>query len=224
MKIEVDISNFEFAHGRKPRGRGGWAFGVHSARQVGGGTGSFVAAAQTTLNISTPGSSGQSGWLSISPSGSLTTPANITVNVDATGLAAGTISGEIDLIAGLAYRRIPVALTVPVHGNVIATSGSGAALGAMKFTSAAGGTSAAQQVQIAGVSGTPGIGFTYSSSAPWLTIKWVSIRPSGHPCYGERGYECGLATARCLPSEYYGYPGGRADADDSCNCHRRAVC
>jgi hypothetical protein len=27
MKIEVDTSEFEFAHGKKPRGRGGWAFG-----------------------------------------------------------------------------------------------------------------------------------------------------------------------------------------------------
>jgi hypothetical protein len=27
MKIEVNTSDFEFAHGKKPRDRGGWAFG-----------------------------------------------------------------------------------------------------------------------------------------------------------------------------------------------------
>lgn len=26
MKVEVSTSEFEFAHGRKPRGRGGWGF------------------------------------------------------------------------------------------------------------------------------------------------------------------------------------------------------
>lgn len=110
-----------------------------------GGSGAYVAGVVAGLTINPPVPSTRSRWLSISGASSFTTPANLTVSVDPTGMAPGVYGGEVDLMLGNAYRRIPVTLTVPVPA-VVATGNSGATLTELTFTAPAGGTSPTQQV------------------------------------------------------------------------------
>jgi uncharacterized protein (TIGR03437 family) len=67
-------------------------------------------------------SNGPTGWLSVAPSGSLTTPADLSIYADPTGLAAGTYIAEIQLNFGstvdpLSQTAIPVFLTVTGAGS-----------------------------------------------------------------------------------------------------------
>jgi len=134
-----------------------------------GGSGSYVAGVVAGLTINPPVPSTRSKWLSISGASSFSTPASLTVSVDPTGMAPGVYAGEVDLMVGNAYRRIPVTLTVPVPA-VVATGNSGATLTELTFTVPAGGTSPTQQVQVSGVSGATGVAFAYNSNAPWLLV------------------------------------------------------
>ena len=147
----------------------------------------YVTAGSTTTFTAKPQTSNcGSGWLSISPAGTLTysgAPVPIQVSVLlanlSAGLTAGTqCSGEVDLTAsGGDPQPVQVTYVLPsaTSGNVILTSGStagGSAVSLMTFTAQAGGPNASPQyVYVSAAGGATGVGFNYSSSAAWLLVS-----------------------------------------------------
>ncbi len=81
---------------------------------------SVTAATATNFTASASVQSGSTNWLSISPSGSLTTNRNLTVSASLAGLTAGTYNGTISIVSGGTTRTVGVTLAVNT-----ATSGGG---------------------------------------------------------------------------------------------------
>jgi hypothetical protein len=79
---------------------------------------SVTAATATNFTASASTQSGGT-WLSISPSGALTTNRTLTVSVRSTGLGAGAYAGSISIAANGATRGVPVTLVV----NAASTGG-----------------------------------------------------------------------------------------------------
>jgi hypothetical protein len=113
-------------------------------------------------------SSGTS-WLTISPSGSLTTNRNLTVSVHQSGLAVGTYSGRITLSWGEESRlRVTVTLNVTRAGAPTLTVSPPS----LTFNYRIGGTApAAQTLTVGGVATT----FTASASP---SGSWLSVSPT----------------------------------------------
>jgi len=115
-------------------------------------------------------------WLSISPSGSQATNANITVSVNQAGLAAGQYSCSLTLVANGVTTIVPVNLTVSAGtgGNVTVSPS------ALSFTAQAGNSPGAQQLNVTSASGATGITFTTSatSTGNWLSVNFsTAITP-----------------------------------------------
>src|ERR1017187_8808101 len=79
---------------------------------------SVTATSATNFTASAPTQTGGS-WLSISPSGALTTNRTLTVSASLGGLAAGSYSGSIAIVANGSTRSVPVTLVV----NTVSTGG-----------------------------------------------------------------------------------------------------
>ena len=73
---------------------------------------SVTAASSVAFTASAAGVYGSTTWLSISPSGNLTTNAALTVQASAGSLAAGTYSGAITLVSAGVTTTVPVSLVV----------------------------------------------------------------------------------------------------------------
>ncbi len=134
-----------------------------------------VASTGANMNFSvTPSTTTGGSWLSASPTGSgcCTTPAGVTILANATGLAAGTYSGQI-LIAQ--YFNGTPTLTVPVTLHVAATGGAffGDVAGQASFSMAVGQTPPAQAIQISN-GGTGTLNWTVTASTAdggsWLNV------------------------------------------------------
>ncbi len=135
--------------------------------QTAGGT----AAPSQTISLSAgtatsfTASSG-AGWLTVMPT-SGTTPATLTLSVNAAGLNAATYQTNVTITGGTTAVTVPVMLTVSsgsagTAGSITATPSS------VSFSQTAGGTAApSQTVQLA--SSTPA-SFTTSFNASWLTV------------------------------------------------------
>lgn len=104
-------------------------------------------------------------WLSVTPA-SGTTPASLTLAVDATGLVSGTYKASVTITADASVSSIPVTLTVAGASTIISASPS-----SLSFSQALGGTPASSQtVQLSGGSATS---FTTST-----TVSWLSTTPA----------------------------------------------
>ena len=109
-------------------------------------------------------------WLTISPSGSLTTNQSLTVSANQSGLAAGTYSGTISLRASRSTQTVRV--TLAVRAATITLSPT-----SLSFTATAGGASPASQTLSVAAAATTS--FTASSSVQSGGTNWLGISPSG---------------------------------------------
>src|ERR1035437_9049686 len=136
-----------------------------------------VSASTSTNYTATASSTGN--WLSLSPSGSLTTSANpiLTASVNQSGLtvAGSPYAGTITLAANGVTQTVQVTLVVSSAatggtGNVTPTPTS------LNFGTyqIGGGTPSPQTLQVASASGSAGVSFTISSNAAWLSAGVVN--------------------------------------------------
>jgi hypothetical protein len=114
-----------------------------------------------------------SGWLSISPSGTLTTDRTLAVSVNPRSLGAGTYSGSISITAKGRTYTVAVTLVVASSGSsTLAVSPS-----SLSFSGTVGGSNpAAQSVSVTASTTTS---FTASASVASGSTNWLSISPSG---------------------------------------------
>jgi uncharacterized protein (TIGR03437 family) len=128
--------------------------------------------------ITGAGSSGR--WLDVVQVGTQFTPIDLTVTINAGGLAPGTYQGAIDLLpsrVGAAEvvtdaQRVTVTLNVQSSGDISVTTNSGTPVTALSFVAQVGGQApAAQAFRVSSAAGAAGIPFTYSSGAPWLLLN-----------------------------------------------------
>ncbi len=129
---------------------------------------SVSATRQISFTASASGTSGGITWLSVSPTGTLTTSRKLTVIANPSGLAAGTYSGHITIRSGEeSYTRVPVTLTVGAGRTLNVSPAS------LSFSATAGGTSPLAQSLT--VTASPNTTYTASvSGAPWLTVSPAS--------------------------------------------------
>jgi uncharacterized protein (TIGR03437 family) len=138
-----------------------------------------------TISVTSTGSALQfsafasgGNWLSVSPANA-TTPGQLSVTVTAAGMAAGSYSGQINIVAagaGNSPQTVTVNLTVgPGQSLVVSTRGTANAL---SFTSAAG---IAPPSQTIGVTASAGslpfvtvIGITTPQGGNWLSVSPIS--------------------------------------------------
>src|SRR5262249_25308659 len=117
-----------------------------------------------TVNVTTTTGG---GWLTTSAgSSTLSTPVNaLSVNVNITGLAAGTYNGNIAVVpTGGTTVNVPVTLTITAPPTVSATPAS------LTFTFRAGDANpVAQTINVSGGGGALGFGVTVSPSGAWLS-------------------------------------------------------
>lgn len=132
-----------------------------------------AAAAQTSFTASASGVSGSTTWLSVSPSGSLTTNRTLTVSANTAGLTAGTYNGSVRVVAGGITTTVPVALTVTgvVSGGVTVTPMS------LAFSATVAGP--APLAQPVSVTATAQTSFTAAASIQSGASNWLSVSPSG---------------------------------------------
>ena len=137
-----------------------------------------VSASTSTSYTATASSTGN--WLSVSPSGSLTTSGNpiLTVSVNQSGLTVGgsPYAGAITLVANGVTQTVQVTLVVSTAstgggtGNVTANPTS-LNFGTYQIGAS---TPSPQPLQVASASGSAGVSFTISSNASWLSAGVVN--------------------------------------------------
>jgi uncharacterized protein (TIGR03437 family) len=113
-----------------------------------------------------------SGWLSISsPSGTIpaTGPANLTVSIANTGLAAGTYTANIGVTSSGGTQTVPVTLIVS-SGIVLTASPTGS----LYFNITAGSTADTSQNLVLNTNSGQAASFSVSSAANWITVTPVS--------------------------------------------------
>jgi hypothetical protein len=130
-----------------------------------------LAVSATTRVSFTASASVQSGgkWLTISPSGSLTTNQTLTVSVNQSGVAPGSYNGSVTLVANGRTTTVPVTLTVNAALTVSPTS--------LTFN----GTLNADNPlpQTLSVTAAVRTAFTASASVQSGSRNWLQISPSG---------------------------------------------
>ncbi len=113
--------------------------------------------------------SGASSWISVSQS-SGTTPSPVTLSFNTSGLAAGTISGQVTFVSGTSTQTVNVQLTLaasqpasfvvqPQLAYFVAVSGAAAA-----------GPSSTQTLTVSNP-GSGAVTWTAAATAPWITIS-----------------------------------------------------
>ena len=114
-------------------------------------------------------------WLSISPSGSLSTNQAVTVSADPGGLGVGAHTGAVQLTSGGVSQTVPVTLSV---GGAVSLSG-----GPFNFTGVSGGTIAGDGLLTisSAVPGIPAVPFTISIGGG--TIRLFGCFPGGSVNY-----------------------------------------
>jgi hypothetical protein len=114
-----------------------------------------------------------SGWLSISPSGALTTDQTLTVSVNPRSLAAGTYKGSISITSSGRTYTVAVTLVVAGSGGSTLTISPSS----LSFSGTVGGSNPASQSLSVTASTTTS--FTASASVAGGSTNWLSISPSG---------------------------------------------
>jgi hypothetical protein len=121
----------------------------------------------------TASASTQSGgtWLSISPSGALTTNRTLTVSVNPAGVAAGSYGGTVSVVSSAGTRTAAVTLVVNPTSSTVTVAPT-----SVTFNATAGGAApASQTLSVTAASAT---NFTASASTQ-SGGSWLSISPSG---------------------------------------------
>ncbi len=139
---------------------------------------SVNAGSATSFTVSEQTSTCGSSWLSVSPSGTVPNYGSLVTvqaSILSTNLIPGALtqcSGQITLQASNGVSQtIPVTLTITTTATVTPYPTS------LTFTAQAGGAvTASQQVSVTSSSGSSGVGFTYSTTQPWIL---VSTTPTG---------------------------------------------
>jgi uncharacterized protein (TIGR03437 family) len=150
----------------------------------------------------TASASSTGNWLSISPTGSLTTSANpaLTVSVNQSGLTANTYYGTITLVANGITQTVQVTLVVSSStstggaGNVTVTANGVAGTPSLAFTYTVGGSAPTPQtLQVVSASGSAPVSFTISSNATWLSAG-VTNGTSLNTPVNNPGFTVGIVT------------------------------
>jgi len=155
--------------------------------QVNGGAVSttlgVTATANTTYTVTSQGSFNGITWLSVSPSGTLTTSANpnLTVTANPSNFAAGNYAGTISLTANGITQTVQVTMTIGgtsgASGNVTVTANGGTSTSpTLTFSSTAPGTPlTAQTLTVASTTGSSGVGFQVTTSTTsggnWIVVS-----------------------------------------------------
>jgi uncharacterized protein (TIGR03437 family) len=137
-----------------------------------------VSASTATSYTATASSTGN--WLSVSPTGSLTTSGNptLTVSVNQSGLtvAGSPYLGAITLVANGVTQTVQVTLVVTTASTGGGTGNVTANPTSLNFGTyqIGGNTPSPQTLQVASASGSAGVSFTISSNASWLSAGVVN--------------------------------------------------
>jgi uncharacterized protein (TIGR03437 family) len=137
-----------------------------------------VSASTSTNYTATASSTGN--WLSVSPTGSLTTSGNpiLTVSVNQSGLtvAGSPYYGNITLVANGVTQTVQVTLVVSTASTGGGTGNVTANPTSMNFGTyqIGGSTPSPQTLQVSSASGSAGVSFTISSNASWLSAGVVN--------------------------------------------------
>jgi uncharacterized protein (TIGR03437 family) len=185
------------------------------ATQGGGAPSSQVLSVGASTNTSyTANASSNGNWLSISPSGNLSTASNpsLTVSVvNQSGLtAAGSpYYGTITLASSGITQQVQVTLVVSTTsssggtGNVTVTANGVAGTPSLSFTYMVGGSAPpAQTLQVTSASGSAPVSFTISSSATWLSAG-VTNGTSLNTPVNNPGFTIGIMNASTLAAGPY---------------------
>ena len=133
---------------------------------------SVTATSATSFTASASVQNGGRNWLSISPSGALTTNRNLTASVSLSGLAAGTYNGTIALVANGTTRTVPVTLNVAAGTSTFSFSPT-----SLTFSGTL--NQSAPLPQTLSVTATRATSFTASASVQNGGTNWLAISPSG---------------------------------------------
>jgi uncharacterized protein (TIGR03437 family) len=137
-----------------------------------------VTASTATNYAATASSTGN--WLSVSPTGSLTTNGNptLTVSVNQSGLtvAGSPYAGAITLVTNGVTQTVQVTLVVTTASTGGGTGNVTANPTSLNFGTyqLGGNTPSPQSLQVASASGSAGVSFTISSNASWLSAGVVN--------------------------------------------------
>jgi uncharacterized protein (TIGR03437 family) len=123
----------------------------------------------TSFSTSVSGTYGGVTWLTISPSGSLTTTMTITAYVNQSGLQLGTYSGSISLVTSGGTQTIPVTLIVSLTGTALTINPT-----SLSFSYTSGGAAPAGQTVTVTTTGSTSVTFaladSVTSGANWLIL------------------------------------------------------
>jgi hypothetical protein len=131
-----------------------------------------TASSSTGFTASASVQSGGTNWLTISPSGSLTTNRTISVTANPAGLLAGTYQGTITIAGGAVTDQVPVTFNIASVGSNLTVTPS-----QLTFNATAGG--AAPAPQNVGVTANTATVFSASASVQSGSTNWLSISSTG---------------------------------------------
>jgi hypothetical protein len=130
---------------------------------------SVSASTRTSFTARASVQNGSRNWLSISPSGNLTTNRTLTVSVNQAGLGPGTYQGTISLATSRSTLRVAVTLVVTrSNGSTLSVTPR-----SLSFSSSGGSTPPSQTLAVSAASATS---FTASVASG---ASWLSLSPSG---------------------------------------------
>jgi trimeric autotransporter adhesin len=141
-----------------------------------------TAATNTTYTVTSQGSYNGITWLSVSPSGTLTTSGNpnLTVTADPYNFPAGNYSGSISLTANGVTQSVQVTMVVGgaigTSGNVTVTANGGTSTSpTLSFSSSApGAVVTPQYLSVASAAGASGVGFQATTSTT-NGVNWILV-------------------------------------------------
>jgi uncharacterized protein (TIGR03437 family) len=140
---------------------------------------SVTANATTSFSASAQGSYNGITWITVSPTGSNTTPANLTISANPSGLPSGSYAGTVSLTSGSGTQTVQVTFVVGAStgGSTVTVTANGGSSTSptLTFTAASVGASVAPQyITVASPTGASGTVFTASvsttSGGSWITL------------------------------------------------------
>jgi uncharacterized protein (TIGR03437 family) len=143
------------------------------------------AATNTTYTVTSQGSFNGITWLSVSPSGTLTTSANpnLTVTANPFNFPAGNYSGTISLTANGSTQSVQVTMAIGgaigASGNVTVTANGGTSTSpTLSFSSSTpGAVVTPQYLSVASAAGASGVGFQATTSTT-NGVNWIVVSTS----------------------------------------------
>jgi uncharacterized protein (TIGR03437 family) len=144
--------------------------------------------ATTTTNFTASASTqnGNNTWLQISPFGPLQTNQTLTVTATPAGLAAGTYSGQITLVANGVTQTVPVTMVVGGTGSTggnlsISVNGTVTASPSLSFTTqTVGGPVSSQTITVSSATNSS---YAFSAAVTGATCGWVTLTINQNQTY-----------------------------------------